>query len=652
MTTTFKKIGICPELVQQLKELGIHTPTPIQEASIPLIQKEQDVIAEAQTGTGKTLAFVLPMLERINTARDDVQGLILTPTRELAIQITTELKKLSPIVGARVLAAYGGQDVERQLQKLKGAVHIVVATPGRLLDHLRRGSISLGKLRMLVLDEADQMLHMGFLTEVQDIVLQTPTSRQTLLFSATMPLQVRQLAQAYMKQPEHLQAASEQITVKDIKQIAVQVTDRSKFKDLCTLIDQQHPYLAVVFCRTKRRASKLNEELQEMGYASDELHGDLTQAKREQVMKSFRDAKLQVLVATDMAARGLDVEGVTHVFNYDIPADAELYIHRIGRTGRAGNSGTAITFVTARDRGKLEQIERGIRMTLPQRQLGEAGLERGSERADASKRGGRGNERADASKRGGRGSERADASKRGGRGSERADAGLRGGRGSERADASKRGGRGSERADAGIRGGRGSERADASKRGGRGSERADAGLRGGRGNERADASKRGGRGSERADAGLRGGRGSERADASKRGGRGSERADAGLRGGRGSERADASKRGGRGSERADAGLRGGRGSERADANKRGGRGSERADAGLRGGRGSERADANKRGGRGSERADAGLRGGRGSERADANKRGGRGSERADASKRGGRGSERADGGRRQARGKR
>ncbi|MBR2569329.1 MAG: DEAD/DEAH box helicase, partial [Paenibacillus sp.] len=472
MTTTFKKIGICPELVQQLKELGIHTPTPIQEASIPLIQKEQDVIAEAQTGTGKTLAFVLPMLERINTARDDVQGLILTPTRELAIQITTELKKLSPIVGARVLAAYGGQDVERQLQKLKGAVHIVVATPGRLLDHLRRGSISLGKLRMLVLDEADQMLHMGFLTEVQDIILQTPTSRQTLLFSATMPLQVRQLAQAYMKQPEHLQAASEQITVKDIKQIAVQVTDRSKFKDLCSLIDQQHPYLAVVFCRTKRRASKLNEELQEMGYASDELHGDLTQAKREQVMKSFRDAKLQVLVATDMAARGLDVEGVTHVFNYDIPADAELYIHRIGRTGRAGNSGTAITFVTARDRGKLEQIERGIRMTLPQRQLGEAGLERGgaapkakpergNERADAGKRGGRGSERADASKRGGRGSERADASKRGGRGSERADASKRGGRGSERADASKRGGRGSERADAGLRGGRGSERADA-----------------------------------------------------------------------------------------------------------------------------------------------------------------------------------------------
>ncbi|WP_195572476.1 DEAD/DEAH box helicase [Paenibacillus sp. 1001270B_150601_E10] len=376
MTKSFKQLGIRTELVEQLKELGIVTPTPIQEQSIPFIQAEHDVIAEAQTGTGKTLAFVLPMLERININRDDIQGLILTPTRELAIQITTELKKLTPVVGARVLAAYGGQDVERQLQKLKGAVHIVVATPGRLLDHLRRGSISLGKLKMLVLDEADQMLHMGFLTEVQDIITQTPTSRQTLLFSATMPLQVRQLASAYMKQPEQVQVETEQITLTEIKQIALQVTDRSKFNDLCSLIDQLRPYLTVVFCRTKRRASKLNQELQEQGYASDELHGDLTQAKREQVMKRFREAKLQVLVATDMAARGLDVEGVTHVFNYDIPADAEIYIHRIGRTGRAGNTGTAITFATARDRGKLEAIERGIRMTLPTRQIGSAGLER------------------------------------------------------------------------------------------------------------------------------------------------------------------------------------------------------------------------------------------------------------------------------------
>ncbi|WMT38966.1 DEAD/DEAH box helicase [Paenibacillus sp. D2_2] len=335
MTKSFQKLGIRAELVQQLQELGITTPTPIQAEAIPYIQAGHDIIGEAQTGTGKTLAFILPMLECINVNNPEVQGLILTPTRELAIQITSELKKLASVVGARVLAAYGGQDVERQLRKLEGAIHIVVATPGRLLDHLRRGSIHFGKLKMLVLDEADQMLHMGFLPEVQNIVEQTPLRRQTLLFSATMPLQVRQLAQAYMQKPQEVKIPTQQITLTEISQIAIQVTDRSKFKDLCTLIEQQRPYLAVVFCRTKRRASKLNQELQEQGYASDELHGDLSQAKREQVMKKFRDAKLQILVATDMAARGLDIEGVTHVFNYDIPADAEYYIHRIGRTGRA-----------------------------------------------------------------------------------------------------------------------------------------------------------------------------------------------------------------------------------------------------------------------------------------------------------------------------
>lgn len=376
MTKSFQKLGIRAELVQQLQELGISTPTPIQAEAIPYIQAGHDIIGEAQTGTGKTLAFILPMLESINVNSPEVQGLILTPTRELAIQITSELKKLASVVGARVLAAYGGQDVERQLRKLEGAIHIVVATPGRLLDHLRRGSIHFGKLKMLVLDEADQMLHMGFLPEVQNIVEQTPVRRQTLLFSATMPHQVRQLAQAYMQKPEEVKIPTQQITLTEISQIAVQVTDRSKFKDLCTLIEQQHPYLAVVFCRTKRRASKLNQELQEQGYASDELHGDLSQAKREQVMKRFREAKLQILVATDMAARGLDIEGVTHVFNYDIPADAEYYIHRIGRTGRAGNTGVAITFVTAHDRGALEAIERGIKMTIPKRQLGESGLRR------------------------------------------------------------------------------------------------------------------------------------------------------------------------------------------------------------------------------------------------------------------------------------
>ncbi|CAH0118133.1 DEAD-box ATP-dependent RNA helicase CshA [Paenibacillus sp. CECT 9249] len=375
-STTFQSLGVRDELAEVLRANGIVQPTPIQREAIPYAAAGTDLIAEAQTGTGKTLAFALPMLERINPGSDAVQGLILTPTRELAIQITAELKKLAPAVGARVLAAYGGQDVERQLRKLEGAVHLVVATPGRLLDHLRRGSISLGKLKVLVLDEADQMLHMGFLPEVEAILAQTPARRQTLLFSATMPQQVRQLAQQVLRNPQEVRIRAKQVTLSEIKQIVVQTTDRAKQDDLCKLIDQYRPYLAVVFCRTKRRASTLNQALQERGYAADELHGDLSQAKREQVMKRFREAKLQLLVATDVAARGLDVEGVTHVFNYDIPPDAESYIHRIGRTGRAGQTGMAVTFAAAKDRGALETIERGIRMTLPRRKLGPDAAER------------------------------------------------------------------------------------------------------------------------------------------------------------------------------------------------------------------------------------------------------------------------------------
>ncbi|MBU5441675.1 DEAD/DEAH box helicase [Paenibacillus sp. MSJ-34] len=375
-STTFQSLGVRDELAEVLRANGIVQPTPIQREAIPYAAAGTDLIAEAQTGTVKTLAFALPMLERINPGSDAVQGLILTPTRELAIQITAELKKLAPAVGARVLAAYGGQDVERQLRKLEGAVHLVVATPGRLLDHLRRGSISLGKLKVLVLDEADQMLHMGFLPEVEAILAQTPAKRQTLLFSATMPQQVRQLAQQVLRNPQEVRIRAKQVTLSEIKQIVVQTTDRAKQDDLCKLIDQYRPYLAVVFCRTKRRASTLNQALQERGYAADELHGDLSQAKREQVMKRFREAKLQLLVATDVAARGLDVEGVTHVFNYDIPPDAESYIHRIGRTGRAGQTGMAVTFAAAKDRAALETIERGIRMTLPRRKLGPDAAER------------------------------------------------------------------------------------------------------------------------------------------------------------------------------------------------------------------------------------------------------------------------------------
>ncbi|CAG7635435.1 DEAD-box ATP-dependent RNA helicase CshA [Paenibacillus solanacearum] len=363
----FTALGVSEPVADALHALGINEPTPIQKEAIPAVFAGSDIVAQAQTGTGKTLAFVLPMLEQINPELPHVQALIVTPTRELAIQIAEEVKRLAPIKKLRVLSAYGGQDVERQIRKLEGNIHIIVATPGRLLDHVRRETVHLHKLSMLVLDEADQMLHMGFLPEVEQIISVTPSRRQTLLFSATMPPRIRDLAKAYMKPAVEIEVKAKRITLDEIEQVVIQTTDRGKLDALCKAMEEDPPYLAMIFCRTKLRASKLNDELLERGYSCDELHGDLTQAKREQVMKRFREAKIQFLVATDIAARGLDVEGITHVYNYDIPHDAESYIHRIGRTGRAGQTGKAVTFAAQRDAQYLEQIERGIKMTLAKR---------------------------------------------------------------------------------------------------------------------------------------------------------------------------------------------------------------------------------------------------------------------------------------------
>ncbi|SDY02738.1 ATP-dependent RNA helicase DeaD [Paenibacillus sp. CF384] len=362
----FEQLGIARERTLSLQHEGIHEATPIQEGAIPVIMQGSDVICQAQTGTGKTLAFLLPMLEKIRPEREELQGLILTPTRELALQITTELKKrLATKDEFSVLAVYGGQDVESQLRKLKRAVHIVVATPGRLLDHIRRGTVKLGSVKMLVLDEADQMLHMGFLTEVEEILSQMPYRKQTMLFSATMPGGVRSLAQRFMIEPKDITVRAPQVTLKAIRQLTVEVGAKDKMEQLQRLLGEYNPYLGVIFVRTKKRASALNEFLQENGFNSDELHGDLTQSKREQVMKKFRDAKIHLLVATDVAARGLDVEGITHVFNFDIPENAESYIHRIGRTGRAGEDGLAITLVSPHDRLELAAIEKGINQPIP-----------------------------------------------------------------------------------------------------------------------------------------------------------------------------------------------------------------------------------------------------------------------------------------------
>ncbi|MFS0824774.1 DEAD/DEAH box helicase [Bacillus sp. 1P02SD] len=357
----FLQLGIRKEINHTLKSLGIVEPTPIQERTIPSVLEGKDVIAKAQTGTGKTLAFVLPILEKIDVHNSNVQALILTPTRELAQQITKEIKKMKEnLEGVNVLAVYGGQDVEHQLKKLKGAQHIVVATPGRLLDHIRRGTIDLSTIQMLVIDEADQMLLMGFLPEVDDIIQETFPSRQTMLFSATMPKEIQSLAKKYMVEPEFIEVKAKKVTVEEIKQVVIETTDRRKQATLLHLIEEHRPFLAIIFCRTKIRAKKLHDALVANGYESDELHGDLPQSKREKAMKRFREAKTQFLVATDVAARGLDVEGITHVYNYDIPQDVESYVHRIGRTGRAGGDGVAITLVAPKDLEFLRMIEKGI----------------------------------------------------------------------------------------------------------------------------------------------------------------------------------------------------------------------------------------------------------------------------------------------------
>jgi ATP-dependent RNA helicase DeaD len=368
----FKSLGISESIVNKLKSHGVATATPIQEKAIPFIMGGKDVIAQAQTGTGKTFAFILPILEKINPLDAHVQALIVTPTRELALQITDEFEKLTrDMAGVDVLAVYGGQDVDKQLKKLKKNVQIVVGTPGRLLDHIGRGTVQLSQVSFLVLDEADQMLHIGFLNEVEDIIKETPKTRQTMLFSATMPEEIRTLANKHMRKPEYIQVEKTQGPANNVKLIAIHTIDRAKQATLIQLVETHRPYLAVIFCRTKRRVSKLYEVLRSHKFLCDELHGDLSQAKREQVMKRFRDGEIQLLIATDVAARGLDVEGVTHVFNYDIPQDAESFIHRIGRTGRAGTKGIAITFYSTDDRPTLDMIEKELNITIKKENLGD-----------------------------------------------------------------------------------------------------------------------------------------------------------------------------------------------------------------------------------------------------------------------------------------
>ncbi len=369
MTNGFAGLKVCARTVDLLKKVGITKPMPVQEQVIPAIFAGKDVIARAQTGTGKTLAFLVPLMEKINPEKKYVQALIIAPTRELAMQISMEAKKLVGETGIKILPVCGGRDLEQQKHKMQNITHIMVGTPGRLLDHIRRGNTSLGGVNYLVLDEVDEMLEQGFIDEAAELIGMTSKERQTVLCSATLSEEVRKLGKKITRNCSVIDINPEQATVAGIEQICIKTTEEYKQKALETLIQRYNPYLMIVFCFSKERAIALEESLATKQYNVDVLHGEMSQAKRKTVMKAFRDAKLQILVASDLAARGLDIEGVTHVVNYDIPHDVDWYVHRIGRTGRAGREGIAVTLYTADEIRWLKQIEEKLNVQMERQNL-------------------------------------------------------------------------------------------------------------------------------------------------------------------------------------------------------------------------------------------------------------------------------------------
>ncbi|MBN2984788.1 MULTISPECIES: DEAD/DEAH box helicase [Cohnella] len=368
--STFSQFGLEPDVLQAISELGYEEPTPIQAQAIPVALSGKDMIGQAQTGTGKTAAFGIPLVSRIAANEDRIVTLIMAPTRELAIQVAEEIEKLGRFKGLRSLAIYGGQDIGRQIRGLRRKPQIIIGTPGRLLDHINRKTIRLDDVQTVVLDEADEMLDMGFMDDIQSILKLVPEERQTLLFSATMPPNIQKLAQQFLRDPEHISVIPKtHQTNASIQQFYIEVQERMKFDGLSRLLDMEPPELAIVFGRTKRRVAELSEALMKRGYAADGLHGDLSQNQRDAVMRKFRDGSIDVLVATDVAARGLDISGVTHVINFDLPQDPESYVHRIGRTGRAGKEGTSWTFVTPRETDHLHFIERVNRIRIAKKAL-------------------------------------------------------------------------------------------------------------------------------------------------------------------------------------------------------------------------------------------------------------------------------------------
>ncbi|NER05166.1 MAG: DEAD/DEAH box helicase, partial [Okeania sp. SIO3C4] len=377
MDLSFANLGISQERVNHLETIGFTEPTPIQVQAIPHLLAGTDIVGQAQTGTGKTAAFSLPILERIDLETKAVQALILTPTRELALQVTEAIRQIAGLEKKgptkhrlHVLTVYGGQSIERQIQRLQRGVQIVVGTPGRIIDMLNRNSLKLDSLKMMVLDEADEMLSMGFIQDVERILDAVPTEHQTAFFSATMDHSMKKLVNKYLRSPVTVKVAQQKTTPKRISQIAYMVPRGwPKAKALQPVLELEDPEAALIFVRTRQAAAELTNQLQSAGHSVDEYHGNLNQSQRERLLSRFRNQQVRWVVATDIAARGLDVDHLTHVINYDLPDSVENYVHRIGRTGRAGREGTAISLINPLDKRKLRLIERHLRQRLDTRSI-------------------------------------------------------------------------------------------------------------------------------------------------------------------------------------------------------------------------------------------------------------------------------------------
>ncbi len=368
--TTFSELGLSSHSLKAIEKKGFNKPTAIQAMTIPLmLRNETNIIAQAQTGTGKTAAFGLPLIEMINPSARTVQALILTPTRELAIQVAEEINSLNGSKSIRTIPVYGGQSIEHQLRPLKKGVQIVVGTPGRIIDHLKRKTLKLHDISHLILDEADEMLNMGFIDDMEEIMRHTNPDKRTLLFSATMPRKIRELARKYMNGYELLKVEKEHLTTHLTEQLYFEVKASDKIEALCRIIDMDDAFYGLVFCRTKSDVDTLHSQLINRGYNAEAIHGDISQVQRERTLNKFKKNKINILIATDVAARGIDVNNLTHVINFALPQDPESYIHRIGRTGRAGKKGTAVTFIVPGEFKRLKFIERMTKTDIKKSQV-------------------------------------------------------------------------------------------------------------------------------------------------------------------------------------------------------------------------------------------------------------------------------------------